>query len=103
MEIRLLMTGNELMSGVTVDSNSAFVAQRLETLNLRVATKVTIGDDIERIIAEMERLSRGSLLVSSRFPNSTTTRTTICGLPPPTGIPMACRPLLPMPSSMATM
>ncbi len=59
VEIRLLMTGNELMSGVTVDSNSAFVAQRLEALNLRVATKVTIGDDIGRIVAEMERLSHG--------------------------------------------
>jgi nicotinamide-nucleotide amidase len=57
MKLQLLMTGNELMSGVTVDSNSAMIAQKLEPLNLRVATRVTIGDDLERICAEMDRLA----------------------------------------------
>ena len=57
MKLQLLMTGNELMSGVTVDSNSAMIAQKLEPLNLRVAARTTIGDDMEQICAEMERLA----------------------------------------------
>ena len=51
------MTGNELMSGVTVDSNSALIARLLEPLNLRVRSKLAIGDDMAQLCAEIERLS----------------------------------------------
>jgi len=34
MKISLLLTGNELMSGDTVDSNSAYIAQSLKDLSL---------------------------------------------------------------------
>ena len=37
MRLLLLMTGNELMSGVTLDSNSALIAQKLAPLNRQVA------------------------------------------------------------------
>ena len=57
MKIELLMTGNELMSGVTVDSNSALIARVLEPLGLRIAGKVTVGDDEVRLRAEMLRLA----------------------------------------------
>ena len=57
MKLHLLMTGNELMSGVTVDSNSAMIAQMLEPLNLQVAGKVTIGDDMSLLCAEIDRLA----------------------------------------------
>lgn len=57
MRIELLMTGNELMSGVTIDSNSAMIARMLEPLGLRVRGKTTIGDDLGRITAEMMRLA----------------------------------------------
>lgn len=43
--IQLLLTGNELMSGDTIDSNSALIARRLGELGLPVARKVTVGDD----------------------------------------------------------
>lgn len=43
--IELLMTGNELMSGDTLDSNSSRIAQAFAELNLRVRRKVTVGDD----------------------------------------------------------
>ena len=60
MKFNLLMTGNELMSGVTVDSNSSMIAQKLEPLNHRVGLKVTIGDDLELLQAWNSRGSRRS-------------------------------------------
>lgn len=57
MTLNLLMTGNELMSGVTVDSNSALIARLLEALNMRVGSKLAIGDDLAQICAEVERLA----------------------------------------------
>ena len=57
MRIELLMTGNELMSGVTVDSNSALIARTLEPLGLRIGGKVTVGDDDARIRCELLRLA----------------------------------------------
>ena len=62
--IHCLMTGNELMSGVTVDSNSAVIAQRLEPFNLALASKVTVGDESALLEAEIARLAaQGSVLL----------------------------------------
>jgi nicotinamide-nucleotide amidase len=44
-EIHLLLTGDELMSGDTVDSNSSMIAQSLATHGHVVARKVTVGDE----------------------------------------------------------
>lgn len=57
MKIALLLTGNELMTGDTVDSNSSMIAQELASKGFDVAHKVTVGDDIDLIIAELEKLS----------------------------------------------
>lgn len=48
--IELLLTGDELMSGDTVDSNSARIAQALVEHNLAVARKTTLGDDRDALI-----------------------------------------------------
>jgi len=57
VRLLLLMTGNELMSGVTLDSNSSLIAQKLAPLNRQVAAKVTIGDDFALLCAELDRLA----------------------------------------------
>lgn len=44
-QVQLLLTGNEIMSGDTVDSNSAMIALRLAEIGLGVYRKVTVGDD----------------------------------------------------------
>ena len=44
-QVQLLLTGNEIMSGDTVDSNSALIAQRLADIGLGIYRKVTVGDD----------------------------------------------------------
>ena len=57
MKIALLLTGNELMTGDTVDSNSAMVAQSLAIQGFDVAHKVTVGDDLNLIVAELDKLT----------------------------------------------
>lgn len=58
MNIQLLMTGNELMSGVTVDSNSAMIAQELASLGMAIRGRTTIGDDKALLVSELQRLSQ---------------------------------------------
>ncbi len=54
--IQLLLTGNEIMSGDTVDSNSAMIALRLAELGLGVQRKVTVGDDPGLLQRELAQL-----------------------------------------------
>lgn len=56
--IHLLLTGDEIMSGDIIDSNSAMIADQFATLGLRARKKVTIGDRLEDLINEMEALSQ---------------------------------------------
>jgi nicotinamide-nucleotide amidase len=61
--IQLLLTGDELMAGNTVDSNSAMIAQQLEQLGLSLHRKVTTGDELDVLIAEIKQLSRDADLL----------------------------------------
>lgn len=58
MRINLLLTGDELMSGDTVDSNSSMIARQLSPLGWRVQQKLTVGDELPRLIAAIQQLSR---------------------------------------------
>lgn len=48
------MTGNELMTGVTIDSNSAFIAEQLNSLGLKVHKIVTVGDNLPVLVDEIK-------------------------------------------------
>ena len=61
--VQLLLTGNEIMSGDTVDSNSALIARRLAELNLSVWRKVTVGDDRSLLEAELRAMAESADLV----------------------------------------
>ena len=63
MTIQLLLTGNELMSGDTVDSNSAMIAQKLAPLGLKIQRKVTVGDDYPLLVSELRKLCESSAVV----------------------------------------
>ena len=54
-DIHLLLTGDELMSGDTVDSNSSMIAHSLSAYGHSVVEKVTLGDDRTRLIRALER------------------------------------------------
>ena len=58
MRLNLLLTGNELMTGDTLDSNSAMIAQLCFDQGIQVAAKSTIGDDFEQLVSEIKRLSQ---------------------------------------------
>ena len=47
VQVALLLTGNELMSGDTVDSNSSRIALALGAHKIGVGKKITVGDDPE--------------------------------------------------------
>ena len=63
MKIQLLLTGNEIMSGHTVDSNSAMIAELLAPAGYSIHRKVTIGDDFDELTAEIDHLSTNSDIV----------------------------------------
>lgn len=58
--LQLLLTGDELMSGDTVDSNSALIARELGILGLPPCRRVTLGDDRAALRAELDALTQGS-------------------------------------------
>ena len=58
MKISLLLTGNELMSGDTVDSNSAYIAQSLKDLGLVPYIKKVVGDDLPLLVSSIQELSQ---------------------------------------------
>lgn len=57
VQIQLLLTGDELMSGDIVDSNSAMIAQKLQLAGYSVSKRVTVGDDVELLKQEIAELS----------------------------------------------
>lgn len=57
MILNLLLTGNELMTGDTVDSNSAMIARYMATHGWKVRKKLTVGDDLDELIAALHWLS----------------------------------------------
>ena len=63
LNVQLLLTGNEIMSGDTVDSNSAMIAQRLGELAIGVYRKVTVGDDVPLLTAELTAMCASADLV----------------------------------------
>lgn len=64
MKVQLLLTGSELMSGDTVDSNSAMIAQALAPLGLSISRKVTVGDQLDQLVGELQDISsKAELLI----------------------------------------
>ena len=63
LRVQLLLTGSEIMSGDTVDSNSAMIAQRLGELAVGVYRKVTVGDDLDLLGAELTAMTHNADLV----------------------------------------
>jgi nicotinamide-nucleotide amidase len=64
MKLNLLLTGNELMAGDIIDSNSAMVAQQLAPQGWRIHKKVTVGDDTALLQKEIDQLcDEGDVLI----------------------------------------
>src|SRR6185436_12669423 len=58
MQVEILTIGDEVLSGRTVDTNFAFLARALETVNVQIGWHTTVGDIAPRI-GEALRIALG--------------------------------------------
>lgn len=60
----IITIGDELLIGQTIDTNSAFIAQRLEEIGISVRRRIAIGDQKSEIIESIEHgLSLSEVLI----------------------------------------
>ncbi len=57
MKISYLLTGNELMSGDTVDSNSAMLSQAFKDIGIAPYKKLVVGDDMPLLVESIRSLA----------------------------------------------
>lgn len=57
MKAEILATGDEILTGAVIDSNSAYIAQKLEESGIEVVRHGCAGDDIEAIAAILKEIS----------------------------------------------
>lgn len=57
-KVNILLTGNELMNGDVIDTNSIMFANQLNDIGLGIVKKVTIADDLALLIREIQQLSQ---------------------------------------------
>ncbi len=60
MIAEILATGDEIRSGALVDSNSAYIAQKLEETGIEVGRHSSIGDDPAEIVIILKEISQRS-------------------------------------------
>ncbi len=58
--VHLLLTGNELMTGDIVDSNSAMIAQQCKAIGIKISRKVTLADDLNLLSQEIQLLTKSA-------------------------------------------
>lgn len=51
MQAEILATGDEIRSGALVDSNSAYIAERLESIGIAVTRHICVGDHMDTLVA----------------------------------------------------
>lgn len=54
MKAEIIAIGSELLLGVTVDTNSAYLARSLAAMGLELSSHCTVGDDLDRIVAAID-------------------------------------------------
>ncbi|MDL1968363.1 MAG: competence/damage-inducible protein A [Deltaproteobacteria bacterium] len=57
MKAETLATGDEILTGAVIDSNSAYIAQKLEETGIEVVRHGCVGDNIEAIAAILKEIS----------------------------------------------
>jgi len=57
MQAEILATGDEIRSGALVDSNSAYIAERLESIGIAVTRHICVGDDLDTLVAIFKEIA----------------------------------------------
>lgn len=60
MIAEILSTGDEIRSGALIDSNSAYIAQRLEEIGFPVLRHTSVGDDVNVIVSTLKEIGSRS-------------------------------------------
>ncbi len=63
MKAEIITIGNELLSGATLDTNSAYLAEKLSELGILVVHRTTVPDAVEPIAEAIEEARRRAGLV----------------------------------------
>ena len=58
MIAEILATGDEIRSGALVDSNSAYIAEKLEQAGVAVTRHLSVGDDMDVLVAVMTEIGQ---------------------------------------------
>ena len=62
----ILSTGDELITGKVIDTNSAFIADRLFSMGIKVAAVLKVGDDREALLWAMrEAANLGEIIIGA--------------------------------------
>ena len=57
MNVAIMSIGDELMNGFTIDTNSAYIANKLSEFdNLKISSKITSNDNFNEIISNIDYL-----------------------------------------------
>jgi nicotinamide-nucleotide amidase len=56
MIAEIIATGDEIRSGAIIDSNSAYIAQKLEETGVAVSRHTCVGDDIGQLVAAFKEI-----------------------------------------------
>lgn len=62
MIAEILSTGDEIRTGTLVDTNSAYIAQELEGMGVRVSRHLTVGDDLSELTAVLQEIGSRSYI-----------------------------------------
>lgn len=65
MKAEIIIIGDEILYGQTVDTNSAYMAERLNQLGVEVIYKTAVGDDVKKIVEAIHLAHRRVDLVIS--------------------------------------
>ena len=63
MEASIILVGTELLSGMTVDTNSLYMAEELNKYGIEILSKTVVRDDIEEIVDAITRSKKKTDLV----------------------------------------
>src|SRR3989304_3863012 len=70
MKAEIIIIGDEILYGLTLDTNSAFIAEKLGELGIEISYKTAIGDEVKKIEArfktrgiEMPKINQNQALI----------------------------------------
>jgi len=63
MEASIILVGTELLNGMTVDTNSIYMAEKLNKYGIEIVSKATVRDNIDEIITAIDMAKRNTDLV----------------------------------------